>query len=380
MSEIPAYMNDAPMAGDIISPPRTTTPHNPFADNAPEHISAGTVAIEGKRAAAEVQGRIIVAKQFPRDRAAAFQRAMDACQRPGLANSAVYSFPRGGQKVEGPSIRLAEELARCWGNIEYGLRELSRRNGESEMEAFAWDLETNTRSVQNFTVRHIRDTRGGGKSLTDERDVYEITANMGARRLRSRILAILPPELVDSAINACVQTRRSGGNLPLADRVLQMTAAFAKLGVTPEMIAARLEHPVDQSNPDEISEMLGIYTSINDSMSKVSDWFGPKATNPAISENADAFEKAAAGKADPEPKPKPEATSGNQQPEGPSGWGEWVSLRIKKINEADTLDRLQKLTGAKSHMDAIERLKTEAPEELEKLTKAAAAKAEALSQ
>ena len=41
------------------------------------------------------------------------------------------------------------------------LRELSRRAGESEMEAYAWDLETNTMSSQKFTVKHIRDTRAG---------------------------------------------------------------------------------------------------------------------------------------------------------------------------------------------------------------------------
>ena len=59
-------------------------------------------------------------------------------------------------------IRLAEELARCWGNIDYGLRELSRRAGESEMEAYAWDLETNTMSSQKFTVKHIREMEAAG--------------------------------------------------------------------------------------------------------------------------------------------------------------------------------------------------------------------------
>lgn len=375
MNEIPAYLNEAPFQGDIISPPRTTTPSNPFAEAAPDHISAGTVAIESKRAAAEVQGRIIVAKQFPRDRAAAYQRAMDACQRKGLADTGVYSFPRGAQKVEGPSIRLAEELARCWGNIEYGLRELSRRNGESEMEAFAWDMETNTRSTQNFTVRHIRDTRSGGKALTDERDVYEITANMGARRLRSRILAILPPELVEGAIAACRETKRSGGNMPLADRVLQMTSAFSRLGVTPDMLALRLEHPVDRSNPDEIGDLLEIYTSIKDGMTKISDWFGAKSSTPALREGADEFEKAAAGVVTTQEKPKEEAKQ-----ERAAGWPEWVEKRVAAISSALDVAALQKITGAKGYTDGIARLKTEAPELLERLTAAASAKAEELNQ
>ncbi len=37
---------------------------------------------------------------------------MNACQRPPtLAQSAVYSYGRGGSSVTGPSIRLAEALS-----------------------------------------------------------------------------------------------------------------------------------------------------------------------------------------------------------------------------------------------------------------------------
>jgi hypothetical protein len=50
-----------------------------------------------------------------------------------MAETAFYSYPRGGQTVSGASIRFAEELARCWGNIEYGIKELSRDKDKSEM-------------------------------------------------------------------------------------------------------------------------------------------------------------------------------------------------------------------------------------------------------
>ena len=82
----------------------------------------------------------------------------------GLAQSAVYSYARGGSSVTGPSIRLAEMLAQNWGNIQYGIRELSSENGESTVEAFAWDVETNTRQTKVFQVPHIRYTRNGSKN------------------------------------------------------------------------------------------------------------------------------------------------------------------------------------------------------------------------
>jgi len=249
---------------------------NPFVRAQANHLAAGTVAIESERAIAEAQGKLVLAKRFPRDEAMAFAKVMESCKRPGLAAVAIYGFPRGGQTVSGPSIRLAEELIRCYGNADYGIRELSRKQGESEMEAYAWDLETNVMSSQRFTTRHIRDTKGGGKDLTDERDIYELTANMGARRLRARILAILPPDLVDAAVQECRKTREGGNKLPMADQVRGMTEAFAKLGVTGEMIVARLGHPLDGTTPDELADLRDIYPSIKDGLTKVGDWFGAK--------------------------------------------------------------------------------------------------------
>ena len=251
-------------------------PHNPFAKAQAQHISAGAVAIESERAIAEAQGRLLIAKRFPRDEAAAFARAMDACRRPSLAEVANYRFPRGGQQVEGPSIRLAEELARCWSNIAYGIRELSRKEGESEMEAFAWDMQTNVLSTQTFTARHLRDKRGGPEALRDERDIYELTANLAARRLRARILAVLPPDLVDAAVAQCRETMKNGSDKPLADRIREMTQAFTKLGVTAEMLSARLGRSLDSATPDDLVDLRGIYQGIRDGASSVRDWFAPK--------------------------------------------------------------------------------------------------------
>src|SRR5437868_1985943 len=123
--------------------PATAEKFNPFARK-DGHINAGTVAIEESRAVAEAMGKLYVAKNYPRDEAASYEKVMRSCTRPSLADSAEYSYPKGGKNITGASIRLAEELARGWGNIEYGIRELSQRDGESEMEAYCWDLETNT--------------------------------------------------------------------------------------------------------------------------------------------------------------------------------------------------------------------------------------------
>lgn len=237
------------------------------------NINQGTVAIEASRAIAEAQGKLVIAKRFPRDEVAAFAKAMEACQRPAMAEKAFYSFPRSGQKVEGPTIRFAEELARCWGNIDYGIKELSQDDGKSEMQAYAWDLETNAQSVQNFTNPHQREVGKKMQTLTSQRDIYENNANMATRRLRSRILAILPSWFVEECIVECKRTIAGNNDTPLIDRVKKMVLQFAKLGVTQEQIEARLKRKVDTMTIDDFTDYIGIYNAIKNGESKVADWF-----------------------------------------------------------------------------------------------------------
>lgn len=238
-----------------------------------DNINQGTVAIEASRAIAEAQGKLVIAKRFPRNEVAAFAKAMEACQRPAMAEKAFYSFPRGGQKVEGPTIRFAEELARCWGNIDYGIKELSQDDGKSEMQAYAWDLETNAQSVQNFTNPHQREVGKKMQTLTSQRDIYENNANMATRRLRSRILAILPSWFVEECIAECKRTIAGNNDTPLIDRVKKMVLQFAKLGVTQEQIEARLKRKVDTMTIDDFTDYIGIYNAIKNGESKVADWF-----------------------------------------------------------------------------------------------------------
>lgn len=236
-------------------------------------INQGTVAIEASRAIAEAQGKLVIAKRFPRNEVAAYAKAMEACQRPSMAAKAFYSFPRGGQTVEGPTIRFAEELARCWGNIDYGIKELSQDDGKSEMQAYAWDLETNAQSVQNFTNPHQREQGKKMVTLTSQRDIYENNANMATRRLRSRILAILPSWFVEDAIEECKKTLAGQNDLPLVDRVKKMVVQFAKFGVTQGQIERRLKRKIDTMTAEDFVEYIGIYNAIKGGDSKIADWF-----------------------------------------------------------------------------------------------------------
>lgn len=261
-----------------------------------DKINQGTVAVESSRAIAEAQGKLIMAKKFPRSYTYAYSKAIEACQRKSFADKAFFSYPRAGQTVTGVTIRFAEEMARCYGNLDYGIKEMSHEEGKSEMQAYCWDLETNTISSQNFTVEHIMETRQGNRKLTSQRDIYERTANDGARRLRSRILAILPPDLVEDCINECKKTLAGQNTIPLIDKVKNMVSGFAKLGVTVEMLEKRLGHTIESTNNDELVEYIGIFNGLKQKETTISDWFEQPKTASQLTELLQEEEKEKAKK------------------------------------------------------------------------------------
>lgn len=246
---------------------------NPFGNaGQPMQSSAALVAVEQQRAIQEVQAAMVVAKKFPRDQIAAMDKILLACTRQTLAEGALYSYARGGQDVTGPSIRLAEALAQNWGNIQFGIRELEQKKGESTVEAFAWDVETNTRQVKVFSVPHIRYTRNGTKKLEDPRDIYEIVANQGSRRLRACILSIIPGDVVEAAVRQCETTMAT--NFEITPEFIQKTLkAFEKFGVTKEQIEKRIQCRIEAMRPAQAVQLSKIGTSIKDGMSSPDDWF-----------------------------------------------------------------------------------------------------------
>ena len=192
----------------------------------PANAGAALVAVEQERAIAEVQAAIILAKKFPRNPIEAMDRITTACQRPSLAEQALYSYARGGSEITGPSIRLAEAIAQNWANLQFGVKELEQRNGESTVQAYAWDMETNVKQEKTFQVKHERYTKKGKYALEDPRDIYEMTANQGARRLRACILGIIPGDVIDAAVSQCEQTLKAKADTS-PEALKKLVEAFA---------------------------------------------------------------------------------------------------------------------------------------------------------
>jgi hypothetical protein len=264
------------------------------------------VETEAARAIAEVQAAMVIAQRFPRDQITALDRIKNACAHPGLAERAMYSYARGGTEITGPSIRLAEALAQNWGNMQWGTRELEQRPGrngqpgESTVESFAWDVETNSKATKLFQQPHVRDTRKGPQRLTETRDVYELIANNGARRVRACILGVIPIYVQQQAVTWCEQTLATTVKVT-PERIKAMLAEFAKLGVSQKAIEARIQRRIEAITPMQIVDLTKKFNSINDGMSVPGDWFEIEAAVPATPATAKAKLDRAAAEPEPEP-------------------------------------------------------------------------------
>lgn len=211
------------------------------------HAASEATAIEQARSVAEVAAAVRVAQDNPRDVSKALEQMRQACGQRALADRAFFSLPRAGGRIEGSTVHLARELARCWGNIDYGIRELRRDDtaGQSEMQAWAWDQESNVRATRSFIVPHERMARKERQKLTDLADIANNNNSVAARAVRETIFNVLPVWFRQEAEDAATRTLQGGEDgKPLAQQIADAVKHYADhFDVTAAQIEEHLERP-----------------------------------------------------------------------------------------------------------------------------------------
>jgi hypothetical protein len=246
---------------------------NPFSTHpvAAAPASASTQALV-QREVHEIQAQMIVARNFPRDPLRATDRVINAFSRPALCEQAMYAYSQGGSEISDLSIRAAEEIARSWGNLRCGVAEVSRAHSTSECLAFAMDLETGFAEERRFHVRHWRDTKKGGYPITEEREIYNLIANFGARRKRACILSTIPSDVQAAAKQQIAITLRTKAEVT-PERIASLLEKFATFGVSKEQLEKRIQRRIESMLPAQLLNLGRIFNSLADGMSTAPDWF-----------------------------------------------------------------------------------------------------------
>lgn len=301
---------------------------NPF--GAPAQERGAGAMVQADRAQQEIQAAMTVAAAKPRDAMRAMDRILQDCSRPTVAEIGLYAYPKGGETVSGPSIRLAELIAQRWGNLWCGVTELQQDHDKTVAMAWAWDLETNARDERTFTVPHWRHTRRGGYRIEDPREIYELVANYGARRKRAAIQTVVPREVFDAASEQVERTLAENVSVD-ADAISKTVQAFAEYGVSQDQLVRYIGHRLDTMITAEMVRLRKVYASIRDGFAAPGDFFPEPEPPSGGSDNgqkpqsgADRFRQAAQaarggeprGQAQPDPG-RNEQPAGSEQPEQP---------------------------------------------------------------
>lgn len=292
-----------------------------------------SVEIESQRVIAEVKASVAAAKYFPRDEMLARKRVLEACRNPKLAERALWKMPRGAGEISGPSIRLAETIARCWGNLDFGLIEHGQYGNRSQVETFCWDKETNNRKRILFDVPHIRFSNSAGENqavLKDPAKIYEVVSAAGQRRVRDCIIASVPNDLVEDAI-AVVLATRAAASTDVGKLAVLLLEVFAReFAIPPAQIEAHFGKSQTQLAEAELQELRDIYTALKDGMAKPSDYFQAATAQSAA---AALIEKPAV-----KPAAKPEAKPAAVKPVPTPGVNTAATSVQKATAQANTKD------------------------------------------
>jgi hypothetical protein len=104
-------------------------------------------------------------------------------------------------------------------------------------------------------------------------------ANMGQRRKRAVLLAVIPGDVVEAAVQQCEETLHTKADAS-PEAIKKMVEAFAAFGVTQAQIEARCQRRLEAIRPAQIVMLRRIYASLKDEMSVPSDWFEAAAGSP----------------------------------------------------------------------------------------------------
>lgn len=246
---------------------------------------------------AEIDKQISTAKMYPRDVMAAVNEMQQlALFDEETAESCFYHLERRAKDgsmtiIEGPSIRLAEIAAAAWGNLRIATRIVGNDGRMVTVEAVAHDLQKNVASSKQV-ARSIMTKNG--QTFSADMQVMTINAASSLAR-RNAIYDVVPKVYVNKLVAQCQEFVKGQAVTGLRDKVQKVVKAFAKYGVTPELICLKMEvSNIDEITPEMVVRLVGIGNSLKDGQTTVEEEFPQLRGEQKPSKMQEAAEKARA--------------------------------------------------------------------------------------
>jgi len=224
----------------------------------------------GGMVSSDVMNQIEVAKKFPRSIDQFRKKAVAlATFSQETAAQCFYAIKRGGQMIEGPSVRLAEICVTSYGNIRCQASIVAEDDRFITARGIAWDLESN--AAASVDVQRRITTRDGKKY---SEDMIAVTANAAcAIAFRNAAFKIVPAIMTQLIYDEARKTA-VGDVKSLSTRVDHMFKAFALMGVNEDTVIKKLGlKGRDDIDTRGLTTMLGVYNAIKDGDTTVEEQF-----------------------------------------------------------------------------------------------------------
>jgi len=290
----------------------------------------------------EIDIQIRTARSYPRSVSKFVSEVLSlATLNQETAAACFYALPRDGKSVSGPSARLAEIVASCWGHM----RVEARISGEDEhfvmSRAMAWDLQNNVAIA--FEARR-RITNKKGQRFND--DMIAVTANAASSiAIRNAIFKVVPSAFWRPIFEAC---RRAavGDQKTLADRRAASLEYFQKMGIDQARVFTLLGVTgIEDINLEHVGTLLGLANAIREGDTNIDEAFPPVAKTVPMPQ-AKGETKPATGEMNAlpaEPTPTPGATTTPRQVQA-IAWAPSAVFHVAKIERPDPLKNGHKVT------------------------------------
>lgn len=220
---------------------------------------------------AEIDKQIATAKTYPRN----IRKSIDniralATLNQNVAEKCFYVLPRGGKKIEGASVRLAEIVGNNWGNLRIAARIVKNDGKKITAQGICHDLESNVAySVE--VDRKITDKYG---KVYNE-DMQIMTGNAAcAIALRNAVFKCVPVSLLDELMPE-IKEVAIGKGLDMETKRNNAITSYSKLGVQEADLLKLLDlTSIAEITNDDLFTLRGLHTAIKEGTTTVEQTFG----------------------------------------------------------------------------------------------------------
>jgi len=201
-----------------------------------------------KHDAAALDVQVATAKKYPRSEQKFLGELEALCtQSQSVAESCFYSLPRGNSKLLGASIRFAEMVMACYGNIVVETHILEEAEKTVVVSATCRDLERNI-AARAEVVRNI--TKRNGQRYDDATIQSTIQAASAISR-RNAIFSVVPRAKWEGLYHRAMSVA-AGKDLSFSDQKKQAIQKIRDLGCDTKKVKAFLGRDTKELTLDDV--------------------------------------------------------------------------------------------------------------------------------